>query len=473
MPQGISGYTFILNLDGVAYDYRISADGTILFPCSPPPVQTTPQPPTLPVGAACPAGFAGFLPPRLEVGGMARINEGGIPNRLRDAPSINATQISVIEPGTTVDVIGGPSCEDASHIIWWRISADDVVGWTAEGVLPDDYFLAPLGTGLLAERSLIIADTVELLVPLTTIPVSGVTSMSFTTDGTKAAFGGTAGLTVYNMSSLTINSQISDASAPVTAVAFSPDGRYLAYSTTNHRLWLYDTVLSARVGIQRQPNDQINDLSFSYDTNYLLALATGDQLGSPDVSSAVEMYNLSANEGFLQRTTPSWVRDTAFSPDGELFAWLDMSLHVIEVAGAADVTAVALEQPPNAGLAWRPTPIGSIPTQEIAFADGVNVRLLNISTNVEQTYFADPDFLPDTIGFNQDGSLLAAMNVSTNSASGSVVNIFDVVTSDLITQTVMEASTAMTFTPDGTLLVIVTADEVIFLGVAPSDLAVG
>ena len=79
--EGISGLTFLLAYQGITYDYRVSTDGSIVFPCDPNLVQ---QPASTPLPTNCPPDFAGFLPPRLNVGGQARIGLSGMANRLRN-----------------------------------------------------------------------------------------------------------------------------------------------------------------------------------------------------------------------------------------------------------------------------------------------------------------------------------------------------------------------------------------------------
>ncbi len=470
--DGISGYTFNLVYQATPYDYRVAADSSILFRCDPSLQQAQPVPTS--AASTCPADFAGYLPPRLQVGGQGRIGTEGTANRLRAQPSVNADQISVINPGTTVAILEGPSCEPASQIIWWRVSDNGVVGWTAEGVLPDNYFLAPVGTAIPAERNLITTANLDSLVPLATIPLQGVRAISFSGDGTLVAFGGLRGLSVYTMSPLAINTRFSDPTAPVTAVAFSSDGRYLAYSTTTHQLLVLDTLIGAAVTLTRPPNDEINDLAFSSDNRYLLASGSGDILGDPNVNPAWEVYDLPSNRQLLQLPADSWVRNVDFSLDGDLFAWLDLSLHIIRVDGGDNVMMVALGAPPLGGLAWRPTLLGATPTHQVAFSDGELVRLVNIETRTEQTYSGDPGFFPGEIAFSPDGSLLAAINLPADgSISPSTVNIFDTTTSDLITSTLLNPSQAMVFSPDGTLIVIASDGEVIFLGIDVSQLAVG
>jgi hypothetical protein len=155
-PGNVSGYQISITFQNVTYDYRVSADSTIVFPCDANLLQATPVvPPATPAGTTptsttsgtpipCPTGFAGLLPPRVNLNQQARVTTtSGVPNRLRSAPSLNAEQIGQINAGETVTIIGGPSCAD--NIVWWQVSFGSQIGWTAEGLPPDIYYLEPVG----------------------------------------------------------------------------------------------------------------------------------------------------------------------------------------------------------------------------------------------------------------------------------------------------------------------------------------
>ena len=162
-PQVITnGYQILLTYEGVTYDYRVSADRSTLFLCSPggqatvpgtpiptigPGDDTTPQPrPTTP--APPPVGIAvcaGALPARLAVGAVARSTTTGSIN-IREMPDTGSAVAGLLLPGAQMDVIGGPECSPSRT--WWQISyesrAGTVTGWVVEG---DDleYWLEPVG----------------------------------------------------------------------------------------------------------------------------------------------------------------------------------------------------------------------------------------------------------------------------------------------------------------------------------------
>lgn len=92
----------------------------------------------------CPPDYTGYLQPRLQIYTDARVTPGGLPNRLRNTPSIDGEQIALIDPGEIIFVVDGPRCDSANRIIWWQVTWNNQTGWTAEGLLPDSYFLEPL-----------------------------------------------------------------------------------------------------------------------------------------------------------------------------------------------------------------------------------------------------------------------------------------------------------------------------------------
>lgn len=463
-PEGISGLTVIMTYQGVSYDYRVSTDGSIVFPCDPNLLQ---QPAATPLPVNCPPDYAGFLPPRLNVGGQGRIGLEGTANRLRLQPNINSEQNGSILPGSTVTILDGPSCDEASGIIWWRVDYNGTIGWTAEGVLPDNYFLAPVGSSLPPERSLITPDNADTLVPLATLSLAGVNSIAFTQDGALVALGGRSGLAVYDMATLNLQTAASDVSAPVLETTFSADGRYLAYTTMDGRLLLLDLFSNTRTILTNPTNDRHASVSFNPAQQYLLASGSGAPLNAVLRPGTWRFYELPSQQEVLVQETADWVRSVAFSLDGFMFAWMDNAVHVVQTDASADPITFALEEPSfSGGLVWRPAPFGEEPASALAFTDGAMVRLVDLDANREQTYLGDDGFLPQAIGFNAEGSLLAAMDIPITDTSGSTVNLFDAETSDLVSSTLLPASRALRFSPDSTLLVIASEDEVVFLGVS-------
>ncbi len=147
------GYRFLLTYNNVDYDYRVSADSRFVVLCS--SITSTQAAPQCP-----PPDEAGWLVPRLTLGGFGRVIPGGLPNNVRDVPGQSGNLIGEIQPGQTFTVLEGPSCTVLDRLIWWRVNAFGLEGWTPEGVAPD-YWLEPIdaaGNPLVVSDELALAD---------------------------------------------------------------------------------------------------------------------------------------------------------------------------------------------------------------------------------------------------------------------------------------------------------------------------
>ncbi len=100
-------------------------------------------------------------PTRLQVGGQAAVAVGeGFTLNVRQNPGLSAEGIIRLPDGEVFRVVEGPLCAD--NINWWRIQADDVIGWVAEavdGAYLVDPFL-PIGSSIPAPTLVPIGDLV-------------------------------------------------------------------------------------------------------------------------------------------------------------------------------------------------------------------------------------------------------------------------------------------------------------------------
>ena len=79
---------------------------------------------------------------RLMAGDNGVVVSETVPNRIRENPSIAATQVGIIPALGRFTVLEGPVCADG--YAWYRVQVGDVQGWTAEGSATD-YFIEPAG----------------------------------------------------------------------------------------------------------------------------------------------------------------------------------------------------------------------------------------------------------------------------------------------------------------------------------------
>lgn len=89
------------------------------------------------------ANYTCGQPGRLSVGGTGRVTTyPSLPNRLRAYPSFYGAVIGQIPAGGQFAVFGGPQCD--SGLLWWQVSYNGVIGWTAEGDGYGTYWLEPV-----------------------------------------------------------------------------------------------------------------------------------------------------------------------------------------------------------------------------------------------------------------------------------------------------------------------------------------
>jgi hypothetical protein len=238
-PNLIVGYSFSITFGGTVYDYRVSGDMGIVFPCNSELLQVEPPAPPTPVQLVqCPPNYEGHVSSRLAPEMQAQVVSGNDPNRVRIAPATSAEQIGTINPLQPFEILAGPSCSEG--YVWWQVSLDGQVGWTAEGVAPDEYYLEPVGVATATPTQAAVAT----LPPAPTVaaqpapPPAGITALA-----------GLSGDTTVQFFNLTGPTTIAPATPIFTAqqqlfglnLVWSPDGQFLAYSRpteTGHNLFI-------------------------------------------------------------------------------------------------------------------------------------------------------------------------------------------------------------------------------------------
>ncbi len=482
LASPVTAFTVQLVYQSILYEFEVSADTLLIVPCSP---QLLTQNVLIPVAAAplatigltgCPVDFAGYLPPRLTVGGFARIGAAGQPNRMRAAPSLDAEQLGLIAPGTTVEVLDGPVCEAASQIVWWQVRDANLVGYTAESS-ESDYFLDPAEYGALpvlrGVREPITTANASSVVTLAVIPFEGGATVDFGSLE-QLLVAGTAGVTFYDLGQLTVGNLPLPLGMVALHVNYSPDGHYIAYSTDSNQLFVYDTYADHTVQLDIDARSVVNDLDISPDN--LLAVALGDPLGGQELINGWSIYNLSDTSHSLDYPTDSWVGDVAFGPDGLRLAWLSDTVNMVILQDGLPVIIGQIGQPTRTGLAWQPVADTTDPAAayRLAYADGNVITLVDVKTSSLMSYTNETDYLPGTLAFSRDGSVLAVLNRAvTDEPMPRTLRVFDVGTSQVLYSETLETARSMAFSPDGTLIVVLTDKTLRFYGIATLAEAVG
>ena len=97
----------------------------------PSPTSPLPTPSPIPTFTPIPTPDTAVAPPEITVGFYALVaNTDGFGINLRGGPSTSNAQITVVNEGTLVLVIGGPELDEANDRLWWQLQLDDgTEGW--------------------------------------------------------------------------------------------------------------------------------------------------------------------------------------------------------------------------------------------------------------------------------------------------------------------------------------------------------
>lgn len=289
----VVGYRFVFEVQGNRYDYRVSADETILVLCSTvslddlenedgddQPIGSDAEAPyTNPLCPTPPEDIT-YMPTRLTAQIQARVAPG-LPNNLRAEPSTTGGIVGEIPGEGIFTTLAGPTCDELGYL-WWQVDFDGLVGWTAEG-RNGDYLLEPLpGTPLPAS-----------LAPITAGNMNSLNE----TSRLQANFGDYLGWSE--------SSEVSGGLARLVVTGgFGGDGAWLFNVNALNEAPLF---IPSSVGL--------TDISFGADTN--LALFGGE-------NGALRLWNVSGGDGLIERAflqghdTP--LEAVAFSPNGVLIA---------------------------------------------------------------------------------------------------------------------------------------------------------
>ena len=203
----------------------------------------------------CPIGFSGYMNSRLAIGERARVEEGGVPNRVRSTPSITGENLFQMASGTEMTVLNGPQC--GNGIVWWQIQTDDNrLGWTAESdVAEQDYYLELVLEGIGATNGLVDYENVSFQFPVDLASdvlfalVPGIAN----TDATEIPYWAT--YPPYREFTFMDFAQENDFDPPAARIQIYPTADLFAYSEGSYNQWVaLSTVLNSQANY---PTDTI------------------------------------------------------------------------------------------------------------------------------------------------------------------------------------------------------------------------
>jgi WD40 repeat protein len=420
----------------------------------------------------CPPDYEGYLPPRLQLGGQGRVMEGGSPNRVRLSPMVNTTQTGELPPETVFDIIGGPSCNPQDEIIWWQVKTDEIEGWTAEGLLPDDYFLEPYGEPVqatwtpiptrtpvpsptptitrtplpvspLPELETLSPDNLSQLEVLANFHGSGSDLPPFTSpDGSHLfikqgrTFGGDPAI-VYRLPDFQqlnenpiIRSDTVYYANAVSLTKFTPDGDLMVSVSPSGRIYLYqpdEDQLSVEEMIR---NGYTTVRRFDLSVEGVLAIEVGESNQESGATDDVlylrgDYGQQDAVAGYRHILLNARLSDLKFTSDGsQLIAATENSLTVYNVSNGSVENRFNYGVVPDGVIAVLPTSDreGELPTVFLSQQD--YILSIDLETGAQRTYPIGVGYHAAAISFSPDGeNMLVFADDDTLYMNAMVLNI--------------------------------------------------
>lgn len=418
-----NAYRYTFTYQDISYEYRVSADRTIVRFCGQTDVSDTG--PEIPAADSeslsnvlCPppSDTLTYMKTRLAPGIEAQVLPG-LPNNLRDGPNDASTVTGQIAGGEIFEVIGGPFCDDQGTL-WWQVNYNGLGGYTAEGRAGEYYVqpAPPVGLPSVAGLPAITVANLTSVAEVSAAYGSFAGGIAFLPDGRLALTGnaGSEGVWLYDLA-MFIQPRIYSAAErlPFVAATSIADTVLLGGDGGTIRLWNLNSQLLERTQL-RHSTSALTAIAISPDAATLLS--TGGlaltSANSTDDRYAVVLWDVATvSQRAVLRGHTDEVIAAAFSPDGTFIysASLDGTLRIWRNDTATLEASIAHPQgEPVAITAMALNPAGT--QAALAYADGL-VEIVDLTnpraSNLVRFTVGQPGPVTHALAFSPDGALLA------------------------------------------------------------------
>lgn len=464
----IAAYQFPLTYQGTTYDYRVSADGTVVVMCG----QVDPNLPTATPddnapysNPLCPApDDLPFMRARVNIGMDVEVVESVL--NLRAAPASNAEVLTQIPVNSPFRIDGGPSCID--NLVWWYVNHNGQLGYVAEGQA-GEYFIQPKTPTPLQNRQILDDENIELIREFSVVEGNFVPHIAWSPDSVRMALPGATGsdsLWIYRTDALTLTPDIIEDDEAMTTLEFRPNNTQIMFGTAEGTIHLWNIVPDPNNTVAEAlflNTHQANITSIALNPDGARFISAGQNALTTvnvdrtyaaiiwDIPTVTQLAVISGHTGLI--------RDMAWSPDGTQIVTVsdDGTARWWDANTGAALNNVALDEGALTAVEYSPNgqfvAVGTSQIGQVVLFDAVTKAEVATYT-VNSAGIAGIDFSPD--------SALLVIGGSDNTVSiWSTQN-----DQPLTTFSVNDPVRDVAFSNDGTFLTIATEKpSVLFYGV--------
>ena len=462
------GYKFELTYGSSTYDYRVSADSTIVINCGV-------IDPLASAAAAADAEYSNrlcgedasdgpYMRSRIIYGIEAEVMQGFL--NLRGQPSAAGQVLLQIPAGLPFEVTAGPDC--AEGFVWWLVNVSGQTGYIAEAG-EGAVFVRPSAPVPLPSREVLNASLANWLQELSRVEGNFRAQHAWSSDGAQLALPGARGsdsIWLFDLRDPSLTPQLLAYDGGITSIEFRPDRPQVLFGSEEGTLHLWQLDPGAETGYVEQlylnaHAGSVSALAFNADGSRFVSAGAEAYSHLPgerrwaaivwDMATVAQQALLAGHQGLI--------RSIAFSPDGTVVATGadDGALRFWDAGSSASLATLDMGAPVVA-LDW------SRDGRQVAVAlarAANNLQVVEAATGAIQHSLQLPTSGVSSLAFDHAGAMLAV------AATEGVLSIWDAGTFGLLTTRETEDGVStVSFSPDHTMIVASSEQHsVTFLGV--------